>query len=358
MHVKQVRPLAALAVLGLLAACATQAPVDQSKEAARYLSASKHDYTAPGPSYDPWRPYIAEASQRYDVPERWVREVMRVESGGKEYVNGQLTTSPVGAMGLMQIMPETYDALRLRYGLGDDPYDPHDNILAGAAYLREMYDVYGSPGFLAAYNAGPQRLDDYLNRNRPLPDETRRYVAMIGPYIRDSHPNNPSPADSEYAMAIPIDIPPGPRRQARSRTQYASRATTHQPHGYATEPVQVAELPEPPRAPAVYEPKSHGFHLIPQANAAESVQFHHGAGGSGNWAIQVGAFSSQATAANVANAARGAAHGGRVAVEAVQHGKLYRARLVGLSRDSALEACSTLKHSRTNCAALSPEAQD
>ena len=53
-------------------------------------------------------------------------------------------------MGLMQIMPKTWIELRARYGLGADPYDPHDNILAGAAYIRQLHDRYGSPGFLAA----------------------------------------------------------------------------------------------------------------------------------------------------------------------------------------------------------------
>ena len=76
----------------------------------------------------------------------WIRSVMRVESGGNQYQNGQLITSSAGAMGLMQVMPETYDELHDRYSLGDDPFDPHDNILAGTAYLREMYDIYGSPG--------------------------------------------------------------------------------------------------------------------------------------------------------------------------------------------------------------------
>ena len=65
--------------------------------------------------------------------------------------------SPKGAMGLMQIMPATWAGLRPRYGLGADPYDAHDNIIAGAAYLRELQDRYGAPGFLAAYNAGPAR---------------------------------------------------------------------------------------------------------------------------------------------------------------------------------------------------------
>jgi soluble lytic murein transglycosylase-like protein len=76
-------------------------------------------------------------------------------------------------MGLMQIMPETWATLRLRYGLGADPFDPHDNILAGAAYLRELHDRYGSPGFLAAYNAGPARYEDHLATGQPLPAETR-----------------------------------------------------------------------------------------------------------------------------------------------------------------------------------------
>ena len=93
--------------------------------------------------------------------------------------------SPKGAMGLMQIMPETWAGLRSRYGLGADPFDPHDNILAGAAYLRELHDRYGAPGFLAAYNAGPGRYEDHLATGRPLPAETRAYVAALAPLLRD-----------------------------------------------------------------------------------------------------------------------------------------------------------------------------
>ena len=70
-----------------------------------------------------------------------------------------------------------------RYSLGDDPFDPHNNILAGTAYLREMYDRFGSPGFLAAYNAGPNRVDRYLNNGTPLPAETVNYVASIAPLL-------------------------------------------------------------------------------------------------------------------------------------------------------------------------------
>ena len=124
---------------------------------------------------EPWSAYISEASQRFEVPEQWIRSVMRVESGGDAYA-----VSPKGAMGLMQIMPETWTELRDRYGLGADPYDPHDNILAGTAYLREMRDRYGYPGLFAAYNAGPQRVDEYLFDGRSLPAETQAYLAALG----------------------------------------------------------------------------------------------------------------------------------------------------------------------------------
>ena len=349
--------LFALAAVCLLAACAGQnAPVDQSAEAARYRDRT-HRYAPPGPPEDPWRPYIIEASTRFDVPDRWIREVMRVESGGKAYRNGAPTTSPVGAMGLMQVMPQTYDTLRIRYNLGDDPYDPHDNILAGAAYIREMYDVYGSPGFLAAYNAGPKRLDDYFNRNRPLPDETRRYVAMIGPYIRDSAPARPSP-NEDYIASLPIDIPPGPRR---GRTAYASAGNGHNSRTVT----QVAELPPPPRPGAVPPARgtataSSGFHIIPQAYAAESAALPRGASTSQNWAVQVGAYASQGAAASAAASSRSKARlAAQPSVETIREGgkTLYRARLVGLSRDSALQACNTLKKDGIACHAVAPDAQ-
>jgi len=87
-------------------------------------------------------------------------------------------------------MPATYEELRVRHGLGDDPYDPHNNVLAGTAYMREMYDRYGSPGFLAAYNAGPDRVDDYLAGRGRLPDETVNYLAAITPNLGTSVPRS------------------------------------------------------------------------------------------------------------------------------------------------------------------------
>ena len=145
--------------------------------------APSHYYPPPGPPGDPWGPYIREAAGRYGVPEQWVRAVMKQESGGQEQA-----ISPVGAMGLMQVMPATYDGLRARYGLGADPYDPHNNILAGTAYIREMYDRFGAPAFLAAYNAGPDRVEAYLAGAGSLPDETQNYLASVTPNLGSAVP--------------------------------------------------------------------------------------------------------------------------------------------------------------------------
>ena len=121
---------------------------------------------------------VTEAAQRFGIPSAWIRAVMRAESAGNPRA-----VSPKGAMGLMQIMPQTWASLRLRYGLGADPFDVHDNILAGAAYLRELFDHYGAPGFLAAYNAGPARYEAHLATGLPLPAETQAYLAGLTPII-------------------------------------------------------------------------------------------------------------------------------------------------------------------------------
>ena len=131
--------------------------------------------------------FVSEAALRFGVPTSWINAVMQAES--RAVVRA---VSPKGAMGLMQIMPDTWSGLRSRYGLGADPFDPHDNILAGAAYLRELHDRYGALGFLAAYNAGPGRYEDHLATGRPLPVETRAYVAALAPLLHEdgSAPGN------------------------------------------------------------------------------------------------------------------------------------------------------------------------
>jgi soluble lytic murein transglycosylase-like protein len=129
-------------------------------------------------AFAPYAQAVAEAARRFDIPARWIWVVMRAESGGDPRA-----VSPKGAIGLMQIMPATWAELRARHGLGTNPYDPRDNIFAGAAYLREMRERYGAPGLLAAYHAGPGRYDEYRLSGRSLPAETLAYVATLAPLI-------------------------------------------------------------------------------------------------------------------------------------------------------------------------------
>lgn len=163
-------------------------------------------YDSPGPPDDPWGPYIRAASARFGVSEIWIRAVMQQESGGEQFQNGVPTTSPVGAMGLMQVMPDTYAEMRARYGFGDDPYEPRDNIYAGTAYIREMFDTYGFPSFLAAYNAGPQQLDACLANGSPLPQETVSYLSAVAPRLRAYAPiSGPLAGFADTALEVPAD---------------------------------------------------------------------------------------------------------------------------------------------------------
>lgn len=127
---------------------------------------------------DPLASAIRDAAQRFEIPAIWIRAVIEVASGGE----ARATTSQ-GAIGLMQIPPETWAELRARYHLGNDPYAPDDNIMAGAALLRELHDRYGAEGFLAAYIAGPRRYDDHLKTGRPLSPEVQIRVAHLLPLI-------------------------------------------------------------------------------------------------------------------------------------------------------------------------------
>lgn len=134
---------------------------------------------------------------------------MEAESAGRTILNGRPITSRAGAMGLMQLMPGTWAEMRAAHGLGPDPHDPRDNILAGTAYLRAMYDRFGFPGLFAAYNAGPARYAEHLATGRPLPTETVAYVAAVG---------STSPLRSA-----------APRRQSRSSAVFIALSDSRSP---------------------------------------------------------------------------------------------------------------------------------
>nr|WP_246500828.1 lytic transglycosylase domain-containing protein [Azospirillum rugosum] len=209
-----------------LAGCASNAPETATTPIAPVeVAANPID---PNDPLAPWVPHIREASERFDVPEKWIRAVMMRESGGRSVVNGRTITSSAGAIGLMQVMPGTYDMMRWQYGLGADPSNPRDNILAGTAYLREMYDLFGAPGFLAAYNCGPACYAAVLAKKQKLPRETKMYLAALTPVLRGVEPRTAS--QSAGATAIEVAVVP---------------ATAPQPAPQPTPSVVVAEAPKP-----------------------------------------------------------------------------------------------------------------
>ena len=216
---------------------------------------------APPDPKDPWRDLIAEASGRFDVPEQWIRAVMHRESGGRATVKGKPITSPAGAVGLMQVMPATYAELRDRHGLGPTPADPRDNIMAGTAYLREMYDQFGSPGFLGAYNCGPACYTAVQAGRQRLPKETRQYIAALAPVVAKTAPRGTGgePAvggrHGRRGRAAQARQPPGGTRPGRLR-RTAGAASRSRPAA-APAVVPVAARVEPVRIqiehPASYE---------------------------------------------------------------------------------------------------------
>jgi D-alanyl-D-alanine carboxypeptidase len=337
---RDLRPmLGAVILLATLSACGS-APVHHAAPPPA-TAAQTREYAPPGPPEDPWGPYIREAAQRYELPEPYIRAVMRQESGGQEFRNGSVITSPAGAIGLMQVMPETYAALRDRYGLGPDPYYPKDNILAGTAYLRELYDRFGSPGFLAAYNAGPQRLSDHLVTGKPLPAETVAYVAAIGPRI-GAGSTVPAGAHQNYAVASSSAASDSLNRQA------LAAAATGRGGAPLSVPPTLAPTPMPVSAPP---PKYASAAPVPAPIMVAAL-----ATSGGNWGIQVGAFSTQATAQAAADNVRAHAHGqldtARTVVPVTTRPDgaiLYRARLLGISADAASTVCNNLARDQVSC---------
>jgi soluble lytic murein transglycosylase-like protein len=167
-----------------------------------------------------WQPYIAQASTSCGIPVGWIARVMRAESGGQTHLNGRLIRSPAGAMGLMQLMPETWAEMRRRLGLGTNPDDPRDNILAGTCYLRLMYDRFGYPGLFGAYNAGPGRYAEHLANGRALPGETIAYLASVSD--RPVKPPSVTPTIPRQALfVVRRSAPEKPASEAKDTAQAA-----------------------------------------------------------------------------------------------------------------------------------------
>jgi soluble lytic murein transglycosylase-like protein len=121
------------------------------------------------PSPGELEPLIHAVSQQHNLPASLIKAVIRVESNFNP-----AATSPKGAQGLMQLMPGTADDLQVV-----NPYDAQENIGGGARYLKMLLEKFNNrlPLALAAYNAGPKRVDQC--QNVPPLRETRDFVRNV-----------------------------------------------------------------------------------------------------------------------------------------------------------------------------------
>jgi len=115
---------------------------------------------------------ITEASERFGVSFSLLKAIIKAESDFNA-----LAVSKKGAMGLMQIMPQNFKLLGLK-----DPFDPTQNINAGARYFKQLFERFNGKLALslAAYNAGPTAVDRY--KTIPPYEETEEYVKRVLKY--------------------------------------------------------------------------------------------------------------------------------------------------------------------------------
>lgn len=328
---------------------------------------TRSTYHAPGAALNPWGPYIQEASTRFSIPQSWIRAVMQQESGGHQYMHGRLTRSVHGAVGLMQIKPDTYRELAKRYHLGSDPYNPHDNIMAGSGYIRELYDRFGSPGFVAAYNCGPQCEENHRSRGTSLPSYARTYLAEVSPHLNDPIPATLNKTEMAYTTAPA----PAASRQvitpvyAATPVAVATASTT----GTGTAPPLASDDVAPPApytsdgdilvsSPAGTDAAGEALTkpAIVQASytppAAATVWQQDTVG---NAMIQIGAFSTQERALQAVALARSASGKLASAVNRIElvpmtHGRqIWRTRLAGLSATQTGPICSQLRQQGLSC---------
>lgn len=110
------------------------------------------------------------------IPDGLAAAVAQVESGNRQYdSNGNVLTSPAGALGIMQLEPATAAQL------GVDPNDPTENVAGGTEYLNQLYKEFNGDlnNTLAAYNWGPGNVQTALQNGTPFPGSVQSYVQKV-----------------------------------------------------------------------------------------------------------------------------------------------------------------------------------
>lgn len=225
--------------------------------------ATDESHVPPAELINRWEPYIKEASARFSIPEKWIRTIISIESGGHTMLFGRPITSGAGAMGVMQLEPGTYNEISARNGLGSNPYDVHDNILAGTAYLRELYNHYGYPRLFEAYNAGPGVLEAHIIRGIRLPAETVNYVRMAVMGTASPAAAKKAVAEATYVKAKTKPVPV--KLAAKSPAPHSVKSASVKP--VAAHVVKVAAKSATTQVDKPAAAKSRAIHTVKLAAA-------------------------------------------------------------------------------------------
>ena len=155
-----------------------------------------------------YAPTINAMAQRYGMNPLFISSVINAESSGNPNAQGPETRFG-RARGLMQFMPATYEEIAQRYNIRGTEFNPNSNIEAGAAYLSELRDEFGSDSdALMAYNWGPGNVRKWIKggRNpREIPEETQNYVAKVLGYAPSSLLATGNPGKAVEGMGADAD---------------------------------------------------------------------------------------------------------------------------------------------------------
>jgi hypothetical protein len=178
-----------------------------------------------------WDPVVTDAARLQHVNAVLIRAVIQVESNGCERLEDKPITSAAGAMGLMQLLPATWSVYRDRLKLGEDPYEPLANIIAGTAYLHDLIQARGLFDGLAAYFAGPktvaeQQVDDKLPSTATL-SYVRDVLAVVVQETRRPSALSPAAHPTSSGLFAVERSKAAPSVSVRSHTEQTLFAITH-----------------------------------------------------------------------------------------------------------------------------------
>jgi soluble lytic murein transglycosylase-like protein len=245
------------------------------------LPSRKLASTAPNVPLDDVCNALLTSAQDNDLPVAFFANLIWQESGLRDNI-----VSSKGALGIAQFMPE----VAAESGLAN-PFDPLQALPASARLLRELRDQFGNVGFAAAaYNAGAGRVNQWLNRGRQLPRETRDYVLNItGRSAEQWQKAPPDDAALQFTRRLPCralpvfaELAQAQSQQAELEQQQVQQAQAQQPDkptveakvkAAAPKPVRVAEARHP-HPPAKHEPERVAENVRPRLAALRHEQMH------------------------------------------------------------------------------------